>query len=81
MNYNEITNTCTSIQCRLLLYMYVHMYIDSTRYTILYNNNTGMYNEPRHELDYTGITVIVELKMEFRSCARGRQWCGIIHYY
>ena len=21
------------------------------------------------------------LKMEFRSCARGRQWCGIIHYY
>ena len=19
--------------------------------------------------------------MEFRSCARGRQWCGIIHYY
>jgi len=18
---------------------------------------------------------------EFRSCARGRQWCGIIHYY
>jgi len=23
----------------------------------------------------------LNLKMEFRSCARGRQWCGIIHYY
>jgi len=21
------------------------------------------------------------LLMEIRSCARGRQWCGIIHYY
>jgi len=55
--YNEITYT--SIQCRLLLSMY--MYMDSTRYTIMYNNNTGMYHEPRHELDYTGNTVIVEL--------------------
>ena len=32
-----------------------------TRYTIMYNNNTGMYHEPRHELDYTCNTVIVEL--------------------
>jgi len=23
----------------------------------------------------------VLLKMEFRSCARGRQWCGIFHYH
>ena len=23
----------------------------------------------------------LHLKMEFRLCARGRQWCGIIHYY
>ena len=23
----------------------------------------------------------VHLKMEFCSCARGRQWCGIIHYF
>jgi len=23
----------------------------------------------------------LHLKMEFRSCTRGRQWCGIIHYY
>ena len=23
----------------------------------------------------------LHLKMEFRSCARVRQWCGIIHYY
>jgi len=37
------------------------MYMDSTRYTIMYNNNSGMYHEPRHELDYTGNTVIVEL--------------------
>jgi len=39
------------------------MYMDITRYTIRYNNNTGMYmyHEPRHELDYTGNTVIVEL--------------------
>jgi len=57
MNYNEITYTCTNIQCRLLL----SMYKDSTRYTITYNNNTGMYHEPRHELDYTGNTFIVEL--------------------
>ena len=56
MNYNEITYTCTSIRCRLLLLMYM----DSTRYTIMYNNNTGMYHEQRHELDYTGNTVIVE---------------------
>jgi len=58
MNYNEITYTCTSIQCRLLL----SMYMDSTRYTFKYNNNTGMYHEPRHELDYTGNTVMVKLK-------------------
>jgi len=57
MNYNEITYTCTFIQCRLLL----SMYMDSTRYTIMYNTNTGMYHEPRHELDYTDNTVIVEL--------------------
>jgi len=55
MNYSEITYT--SIQCRLLL----SMYMDSTLYAIMYNNNTGMYHEPRHELDYTGYTVIVEL--------------------
>jgi len=23
----------------------------------------------------------LHLKIEFRSCATGRQWCGIIHYY
>jgi len=23
----------------------------------------------------------LHLKMEFRSCARGRHWCDIIHYY
>ena len=58
MKYNEITYTCTSIQCRLLL----SMYMDSTRYTIMYiHNNTGMYHEPRQELDYTCNTVIVEL--------------------
>jgi len=37
------------------------MYMDSTRYTIMYNNDTGMYHDPRHELDYTGNSVIVEL--------------------
>jgi len=56
MNYNEITYTCTYIQCRLLL----SMNMGSTSYTIMYNNNTGMYHEPRHELDLTGNTVIVE---------------------
>jgi len=25
--------------------------------------------------------VCLHLKMEFRSCARGRQWCGIFHYH
>jgi len=38
----------TSIQCRL--HVLLSMYMD-----------TGMYHEPRHELDYTGNTVIVEL--------------------
>jgi len=37
------------------------MYMDSTCYTIMYNNNSDMYHEPRHELYYTGNTVIVEL--------------------
>ena len=59
MNYNEITYTCTSIQCRL--HVLLSMYMESTRYTIMYNNKTGMYHEPRHELDYIGNTVIVEL--------------------
>ena len=34
--------------------------MDRTRYTIMYNKNTGMCHEPKHELDYTGNTVIVE---------------------
>jgi len=55
MNYNDINYT--SILCKLLL----SMYMDSTRYTIMYISNTGMYHEPRHELDYTGNIVIVEL--------------------
>jgi len=25
--------------------------------------------------------VCLHLKMEFHSCARGRQWCGIFHYH
>jgi len=37
------------------------MYLDSARYTIMYNNDTGTYHEARHKLDYTGNTVIVEL--------------------
>jgi len=31
----------------------------STCYTIMYNDNNGMYHEARHELYYTGNTVIV----------------------
>ena len=37
------------------------MYMDSTCYTIMYNDNSGMYHEPRHEPYHTGITVIVQL--------------------
>ena len=55
MNYYK--NTYTSTQCGLLL----PMYMDSTCYTSMYNDNSGMYHEPRHELFYTGNTVIVEL--------------------
>jgi len=55
MNFNE--NTYTSIQCGLLL----SMYMNSTCYTIMYNDNSGMYHEPRHGLYYTDNTVIVEL--------------------
>jgi len=43
------------------------MYIGMTCYTIMYNNNSGMYHEPRHDLDYTGNTVIVELNSVFNS--------------
>jgi len=53
MNYNE-NIWYTSIQCGLLL----SMYMDSTCYTIMYNSNSGMYHEPRHEHYYTGNTVI-----------------------
>jgi len=55
MDYNM--NTYTSIQCGLFL----SMYMDSTCYTIMYNDNSGMYYEPRHALDYTSNTVIIEL--------------------
>jgi len=27
------------------------------------------------------LTVCLHLKMEFRSCARGREWCSILHYH
>ena len=30
---------------------------------------------------YGIFTVCFYLKMEFRSCARGRQWCSIFHYH
>ena len=56
MNYNE--NTYTSIKCGLLL----SMYMDSTCYTILYNDNSIMYHAPRHKLYYTDNTIIIELK-------------------
>ena len=55
MNYNEITY----MYFHAMLTITVHVCMDSTRYTSMYNNNTGMYHEPRHELDYTGNTVIV----------------------
>jgi len=55
MNYNDNT-TYTSMWTILL-----SMYLDSTYYTIMYNDNSGMYHEPRHELYYTGNNVIVEL--------------------
>ena len=35
--------------------------MDSTCYTIMYNYNSGMYREPRHELYYSSNTVIAEL--------------------
>jgi len=44
-----------NVDYRLLLSM------DSTCYTIMYNDNSVMYHEPRHELFYTGNTVKVEL--------------------
>jgi len=37
----------------------VHVYRHDMLY-IMYNYNSGMYHEPRHDLDYTGNTVIVE---------------------
>jgi len=58
MNYNE--NSYTSIQCGLPVLL--SMYMDSTCYTIMSNDNSGMYHEPRSELHYTSNTYIVELK-------------------
>ena len=37
------------------------MYMDSTCYTIMYNGNSVMYHEPRHELYYIGNTIKIEL--------------------
>jgi len=39
----------------------VHVHGQYTCYTIMYNYNSGMYHEPRHELYYTGNTIILEL--------------------
>jgi len=50
-------NSYTSMQCGLLL----SMYMDSTCYTLVYNDNSGMNHEPMHKLYYTGNTVILEL--------------------
>jgi len=44
-----------NVDYRVLLSM------DSTCYTIMYNDNSVMYHEPRHGRFYTGNTVIVEL--------------------
>jgi len=54
-NYNE--NTYTVIQCVLLLSVFMLQYM----LQIMYNDTSGMYHEPRHELYYTGNTVKVEL--------------------
>jgi len=51
------------------------MYMDSKRYTIMYNNNTGMYHEPRHQLDYTGNTVIVELNSIYMARLKQNTLC------
>jgi len=64
MNYNE--NTYTSIQCGLLL----PMYMNRTCYTIMYNDNSGMYHKARHELYYTGNTIIVELNSIYMAHLR-----------
>jgi len=37
------------------------MYMDSKCYTIMYNDNSVMYHEPRNELYYTGNTIVIEL--------------------
>ena len=30
---------------------------------------------------WSRIVCCLHLKIEFRSCAKGRQWCGIFHYH
>jgi len=37
----------------------------------------GVTDSPVTPLKYI---CCLHLKMELRSCARGRQWCGIVHY-
>jgi len=37
------------------------MSMDSACYTIMYNDNSVMYHELRHELYYTDTTIIMEL--------------------
>jgi len=55
---------CIALMILILPYNVDHrvlLCMDSTCYTIRYNNNSVMYHEQRHELFYTGNTVIVEL--------------------
>jgi len=52
----RILKSYTSIQCGLLQ----SMHMDSTCYTIMYNDNSVMYHEPRHDLYYTVNTIIIE---------------------
>ena len=51
------------------------MYMDRTCYTIMYNDNNVMYHEPRHELYYTGNTIIIELK-QYINATRETRYFG-----
>ena len=42
------------------------MSMDSTCYTIMYNDNNAMYYEPMHDLYKTGNTIIIELNIHYK---------------
>jgi len=53
-----------------------HFFIVTQLHILINQNVVGEMNQTGHVH-----VCCLHFKMEFRSCSRVRQWCGIIHYY